>query len=60
MVIILTNSNSRIIYKSLPSDDPQKRKPNIEKAKKELNNWEPKVPLEEGLLKTIAYFKNII
>lgn len=55
-VIKLTNSKSKIIYKPLPSDDPMQRKPDISKAK-ELLGWEPKIQLEEGLLKTIEYFK---
>ncbi|SET12490.1 UDP-glucuronate decarboxylase [Pseudobutyrivibrio sp. C4] len=59
MVIKLTNSNSKIIYKELPSDDPLQRKPDISLAKKELD-WEPKIKLEEGLLKTIEYFKTIV
>lgn len=54
-VIDLTNSNSKIVYKDLPSDDPNKRKPDISLAKKELD-WEPKIKLEEGLKKTISYF----
>ncbi len=59
-VIALTNSKSEIIYKELPQDDPVRRKPYISLAKKILN-WEPKIPLEEGLKKTINYFKiNII
>jgi UDP-glucuronate decarboxylase len=43
----------------LPSDDPQQRKPDISRAKSVLS-WEPKIQIEEGLLKTIAYFKSII
>ncbi len=58
-VIELTDSNSKIIYKSLPSDDPLMRKPNISLAKKELD-WEPKIQLETGLIKTIDYFKSVI
>lgn len=58
-IIRLTNSESKIIFKSLPSDDPTKRKPDINKAKKYLN-WEPNVDLESGLVKTISYFKNIL
>ncbi|TXE14985.1 SDR family oxidoreductase [Seonamhaeicola algicola] len=58
-VIELTNSNSKIIYKPMPSDDPLMRKPDITLAKKQLN-WQPKVALETGLLKTIDYFKTII
>ena len=57
-VIEMTNSKSKIIYKPLPSDDPMMRKPDISLAKKELN-WEPKIMLEEGLVKTIAYFKEL-
>jgi len=56
-IIKLTNSKSKIIYKPLPQDDPKRRKPDISKAKRILK-WEPKISLEEGLKKTIAYFKN--
>lgn len=58
-VIELTGSKSKIVYKPLPSDDPMQRQPDISLAKKELD-WEPKVNLEEGLLKTIAFFKTVI
>jgi UDP-glucuronate decarboxylase len=58
-IITLTNSKSKIIFKPLPQDDPKQRCPDISLAKKELN-WEPKVQLEEGLLKTIHYFKSLI
>lgn len=54
-VIALTGSNSGIVYMPLPQDDPQQRKPVIDVAKKELS-WEPKVNLENGLKRTIAYF----
>lgn len=57
-VIDLTNSKSKIIYMPLPEDDPTQRQPDITLAKKELNGWEPKIPLEEGLKQTINYFKN--
>jgi len=54
----LTSSKSTIICsEKLPEDDPLKRKPDISKAKK-LLNWEPKISLEDGLRKTIAYLKN--
>ena len=59
-VIDLTGSKSRIVFKPLPSDDPKQRKPDITLAKKLLNGWEPKVKLEEGLKKTIAYFEKKI
>ena len=53
----LSPSTSRIIYRPLPGDDPKKRKPDITLAKELLNGWEPKVPLDEGLEKTIEYFR---
>lgn len=56
-VIKLTGSKSEIVFKKLPVDDPHVRCPDISKAKKILG-WEPKVPLEEGLKKTIDYFNN--
>ena len=55
LIIKLTNSNSKIKFAPLPQDDPLQRKPDISLAKKELC-WEPKVDIEEGLLKTIEYF----
>lgn len=59
LVIELTNSKSKLVFLPLPQDDPLQRKPVIDLAKKELN-WEPKVPLREGLVKTIAYFDSIL
>jgi len=59
IIIELTNSKSKIIYKDLPKDDPERRKPDITKAKHVLD-WEPKISLEEGLKKTILYFKENI
>ncbi len=58
-VIDLTNSKSKIVRMPLPPDDPTQRQPNISLAKKELD-WEPKIQLKEGLLKTIEYFSSII
>lgn len=58
-IIKLTGSKSNIIYENLPHDDPQRRRPNIAKAK-EILKWEPKVSLEEGLGKTINYFRTIL
>jgi dTDP-glucose 4,6-dehydratase len=55
-VIKITNSNSRIIYKDLPVDDPKVRRPDISRAK-ELLDWEPEVDLREGLEKTVEYFR---
>lgn len=57
-IIDLTNSKSKIIYHPLPSDDPMQRQPDIELAKKELD-WSPTIQLDEGLVKTIDYFKSI-
>lgn len=59
MIIKLTDSKSKIIHEPLPSDDPVRRKPDISLAKVKLN-WEPKVDIEEGLLKTIEYFDNLL
>ncbi|HPB02419.1 MAG TPA: GDP-mannose 4,6-dehydratase, partial [Bacteroidales bacterium] len=58
-VIRLTGSKSKIRHEPLPADDPMQRQPDISKAK-EILHWEPKVNLEEGLIKTIEYFKNTI
>lgn len=57
IIVELTGSRSKIVYKSLPQDDPMQRKPDIELAKRNLE-WEPTVSLEEGLKKTIKYFEN--
>jgi len=53
------NTNSKIVFKTLPADDPVQRKPDISIAKKELN-WEPKIDIKEGLEKTIRYFAEIL
>jgi len=58
-VLELTKSKSKIVFKPLPEDDPLQRKPDITLAKKELN-WEPKIKLEDGLMRTIEYFKRIV
>lgn len=58
-IIRLTNSDSKLVHKELPADDPLQRQPDISLAKKELG-WEPKIKLESGLLPTIEYFKSII
>ena len=59
-VISLTHSKSKISFLSLPGDDPKKRKPDISRAKMALSGWEPSVELDEGLEKTIAYFKSAL
>jgi UDP-glucuronate decarboxylase len=58
-IIELTNSSSRIIFQSLPQDDPLERKPDITLAGQKLA-WKPRIGLEEGLIKTINYFKTIV
>lgn len=59
LVVELTGSKSNIVYKPLPEDDPRKRKPDITLARTKLG-WEPTIPLKEGLLKTIDYFKSVM
>lgn len=59
MVIRITNSDSNIVYKDLPIDDPQKRRPNNDLAKLKLD-WSPEIVLEDGLKKTISYFKSVL
>lgn len=55
-IIHLTRSRSRIVFKPLPQDDPRQRRPDISRARKYLK-WEPKIPLAQGLIKTIEYFR---
>lgn len=59
-IIKLVGSSSKIVFMPLPKDDPKQRQPNIELAKEKLNGWEPKIQLEAGLGKTIAYFEEIL
>lgn len=58
-IIEMTNSNSKLVNRPLPADDPVQRQPNIRLAKEKLS-WKPKVQLEEGLMKTIEYFESIL
>ncbi len=58
-IVDMTGSSSKLVYKPLPSDDPRQRQPDITLAKKTLG-WEPKIKLEEGLVKTIAWFDDLI
>ena len=60
IIIEMTGSRSKLYFKPLPDDDPIRRKPDISLAKKELNNWEPKTQLREGLSETITYFDKIL
>jgi len=57
-VIKFTGSTSQIVHRDLPEDDPIKRKPSIERARKSLN-WKPKITLDEGLERTVEYFKSL-
>ena len=59
LIVDMTSTKSKIIYKELPSDDPTRRRPDISLAKEKLN-WEPGIALEEGLKKTIEFFKEIV
>lgn len=59
MIIELTNSSSKIVFKSLPSDDPCQRKPDLSLAKEKLN-YTPTVHVKDGLMKTIEYFSEVI
>jgi UDP-glucuronate decarboxylase len=58
-VIQMTGTTSKIVFQDLPQDDPKQRKPDISKAK-EFLNWEPTIRLEEGLQKTIDYFRSVV
>ncbi len=58
LVIELTGSTSKIVYKAMPADDPSQRQPDISLAKAKLG-WEPKIALRDGLIKTIEYFRKI-
>jgi UDP-glucuronate decarboxylase len=60
LTLKLVGGKSKIVHKPLPSDDPKQRRPDITLAQKYLNNWAPTVQLEEGLQRTIAYFKTQI
>lgn len=60
LVLKLTGSSSKLVYKPLPPDDPRQRCPDISLAKKILNGWKPVVPLKEGLERTISYFKGVL
>lgn len=59
LIIAITGSSSRMVYKPLPQDDPERRRPNITLAQEKLG-WEPTVALEDGIRKTIEYFEGII
>ncbi len=58
-IIKLTGTNQKIIYKTLPTDDPKQRQPDITRAR-EILKWEPKVSRKEGLKITYDYFKKVL
>ena len=58
-VIEMTGSSSKTVFRPLPQDDPVQRKPDIRLSYEKLG-WQPSVPLEQGLEKTIAYFRSIL
>jgi UDP-glucuronate decarboxylase len=58
-VIALADSKSKLEFKPLPADDPKQRKPDITLARTRLN-WQPAIELEEGLTRTLAYFKTLL
>jgi UDP-glucuronate decarboxylase len=60
MVLKLTGSKSKLVFQPLPQDDPKQRRPDISLAKEKLNGWVPSVSLEEGLQRTIQYFRETI
>ncbi len=55
----MTRSSSKIVFKPLPQDDPRRRRPDISRAR-EVLGWEPRIPLDAGLKKTIAYFSGVL
>jgi UDP-glucuronate decarboxylase len=59
MVLKLVGGKSKLTFMPLPMDDPKQRQPNIELAKDKLG-WEPKVPLDEGLKRTVHYFAKLL
>ncbi len=58
-ILELTGSRSKIVHRPLPQDDPRQRQPDITKAQ-DLLGWNPMTPLKEGLIKTIAYFEDLL
>ena len=56
-VMAATGSHSRLVFRPLPQDDPKQRRPDITKAR-QLLKWEPRVALEQGLKRTVAYFRS--
>jgi UDP-glucuronate decarboxylase len=59
VIIELSGSSSQIVHRPVPSDDPRQRRPDITRAR-QLIDWQPKVALQEGLLRTISYFEELL
>jgi UDP-glucuronate decarboxylase len=59
MVVDMTGSRSRMVHRPLPQNDPRQRRPDISRAQ-ELLSWQPRTPLKEGLIRTIAYFEKLL
>jgi UDP-glucuronate decarboxylase len=59
-VVALTGSRSQLVFRPLPSDDPRQRQPDIALARQALQGWEPRIGLDEGLAKTIDYFRTVL
>jgi UDP-glucuronate decarboxylase len=59
MIISMTGSKAKIVFHPLPADDPRQRKPDITLAQKTFQ-WSPKVKLEDGMLETVRYFRDLI
>jgi UDP-glucuronate decarboxylase len=59
-ILKLTGAKSKIIHMPLPADDPTQRQPDISLAREKLGGWEPKVPLRDGLVRTIEYFDTLL
>ena len=59
LIIRLTESNSKLVYEKLPEDDPTNRRPDISVASRELDNWKPSIEIEDGLIRTIEYFRTL-
>ena len=59
LTVEVTGSKSKLVFLPLPADDPKQRQPSIVRANEQLN-WQPKIPLREGLRRTIAYFEHLL
>ena len=60
LVIALTGSSSKMVFMPLPADDPLQRQPDISRARAYLNDWQPQVQLQQGLVKTPPHFAHLL